>query len=255
MRFFNFRLTISTQARRGLASFALRSRFTSISPDTRTWQSAWLESWDFASRRISTTRTWQQASRTFGGGGTSLSTWIKEYLYIPLGGSHVSVARSYLNLIICFLLSGLWHGASWNFVIWGCFHGGMLIADRAFWLRWQKNLPPFLNMVLCFALVMVGWVFFRCETFGHALTFLAALAGHGGANTSVIFLQNDINATYAVLLIGLVIVFAPAIDMSRLKERFFIWRSPVLAAHIVLFILCVGRMAVSTFHPFLYFRF
>ena len=62
----------------------------------------------------------------------SLSSWIKEYLYIPLGGSRVSTARSYVNLCICFLLSGLWHGASWNFVTWGCFHGLVLVVDRAF---------------------------------------------------------------------------------------------------------------------------
>ncbi len=71
----------------------------------------------------------------------SLSSWIKEYLYIPLGGSRVSKTRSYANLCICFLLSGLWHGASWNFVIWGSFHGAALVADRAFLARVAKAAP------------------------------------------------------------------------------------------------------------------
>lgn len=185
----------------------------------------------------------------------SLSTWIKEYLYIPLGGNRVSTARSYANLCICFLLSGLWHGASWNFVIWGCMHGMALVADRAFWLRRQKNLPRFVNIGLTLFLVVVTWVFFRCETFPHALYFLRAMAGASNSAPNEIFLQGDLTLVLATMAVGLAVVFAPLCNFSRLEKPQATLRAPALAAGLVLLWLCVGRMAVSTFHPFLYFRF
>jgi len=184
----------------------------------------------------------------------SLSSWIKEYLYIPLGGSRVSTARSYANLCICFLLSGLWHGASWNFVIWGCFHGVILVADRAFWLRWQQRLPHFVNMGLTLFLVGIGWVFFRCDTFTHAIAFLRALCVSPPGSSNEMFLHTDITI-YAVIAIGGILVFAPLLDLSRFKKFLPDHRAPALAFGLALLVVSVGRMAVSTFHPFLYFRF
>ncbi|MGB8353686.1 MAG: MBOAT family O-acyltransferase [Chthoniobacteraceae bacterium] len=184
----------------------------------------------------------------------SLSSWIKEYLYIPLGGSRVSTARSYVNLCICFLLSGLWHGASWNFVIWGCFHGAVLVADRAFWLRWQKALPRFVNIALTFLLVSIAWVFFRCDTFTHATAYLHALVVSSPGVPDQVMEQTDAS-TWAVIAAGLVLVFAPLLDFSRFKKHLPIHRTPALAFCLVLLVLTAGRMAVSNFHPFLYFRF
>jgi alginate O-acetyltransferase complex protein AlgI len=144
----------------------------------------------------------------------SLSSWIKEYLYIPLGGSRVSTARSYVNLCICFLLSGLWHGASWNFVIWGCFHGVILVADRAFWLRWQQVLPRFMNVALTLFLVCIGWVFFRCDTFTHAIGYLGVMFAPQFGVTNTIF--EEVNTSvYSMMLIGAFIVFAPALQWAR----------------------------------------
>lgn len=186
----------------------------------------------------------------------SLSTWIKEYLYIPLGGNRVSTARSYANLCICFVLSGLWHGASWNYVIWGCFHGVILMADRAFWLKWQKSLPRFMNTGITLFLVVIGWVFFRCSTFTHAIGYLRAMWLGGSGAPNEVLLRTD-ESVYAIIIIAVFLVFAPLVDWARLKK----WvptgtsRAPALLGAFVLLILCVGRMAVSTFHPFLYFRF
>lgn len=185
----------------------------------------------------------------------SLSSWIKEYLYIPLGGSRVSPARSYANLCICFLLSGLWHGASWNFVIWGCYHGLVLAADRAFWLRWQERLPRFVNIGLTLFLVTVSWVFFRCETFTQALSFLQALAGTPASAPNDLFLEVNSTATFALLFVGTSVVFAPLLNFSPAEKMPAAHRAAALAAGFTLLLLCVGRMAVSTFHPFLYFRF
>jgi alginate O-acetyltransferase complex protein AlgI len=185
----------------------------------------------------------------------SLSTWIKEYLYIPLGGNRVSTTRSYWNLSFCFLLSGLWHGAAWHFVLWGCLHGFILILDRAFWLRWQTMLPRFFNMGLTLFLVMLGWVFFRCTTAPQALDFIGALMGMPAAAPNGVFLQADIQAVYGIIGLGTAIVFLPLVSGPRLQDFFMNLRFPAVAGCLLLFTVDVGRMAVSMFHPFLYFRF
>lgn len=181
----------------------------------------------------------------------SLSSWIKEYLYIPLGGSRVSTARSYANLCLCFLLSGLWHGASWNFVTWGAIHGIALVADRAFWLKASQKLPVWFNRMLTLFLVALSWVFFRCETFGLAMQYLAALFGTPASTHHDVFLSNHI---LTALLAGVIVVFKPLVTRS-LPAGSIQWRGPALAGCVLLLFVCSGRMAVNTFRPFLYFRF
>ena len=187
----------------------------------------------------------------------SLSTWIKEYLYVPLGGNRVSIARSYANLCICFLLSGLWHGASWNFLIWGCTHGVALVAERAFWLRWQKALPRAVNIALTFLLVMLTWVFFRCPTFSRAAEYFRALAGLGPVTEgNGVVPQSDV---MFVIVISVFLVFAPllmnlpgpAASLGEATPR----RFGALTSCFPLLLLSLARMASAGFHPFLYFRF
>ena len=105
----------------------------------------------------------------------SLSSWIKEYLYVPLGGSRGTEARTYFNLWLCFLLSGLWHGASWMFICWGAYHGFVLAVERRWWLDAQRRLPAGVNRGLTFLLVVLGWIPFRAETPAQAGAFFAAL--------------------------------------------------------------------------------
>ena len=181
----------------------------------------------------------------------SLSTWIKEYLYIPLGGSRVSLRRSYINLCICFFLSGLWHGASWNFVIWGCYHGVGLVADRIFWLEWQKRLPRAVNIGITFLLVAIGWAFFRCETVERMSTFLAALFGAHATLPNPVVFPND---TCAAMVVGFLYILFPL--LPRGKSNFAgASHVPRLAWTLVLLILSAAWLGMSTFHPFLYFRF
>ena len=183
----------------------------------------------------------------------SLSTWIKEYLYIPLGGNRVSTWRSYANLCLCFLLSGLWHGASWNFVLWGTVHGLGLVADRAFWLRWQKNFPVGVNRALTLLLITLTWVFFRCPTFTVAVHFFHALGGAGATVPNGVVPTREV---WWVLCMAVGIVFAPLVGAR------IIWRSTPPPSRVrglvfagVLLLLSVGRITVTAFHPFLYFRF
>jgi alginate O-acetyltransferase complex protein AlgI len=181
----------------------------------------------------------------------SLSTWIKEYLYIPLGGNRVSAARNYLNLCICFLLCGLWHGASWQFVIWGAIHGIALVWDRAFWLKFSQRLPRLINIGLTFFGIVLTWVFFRCESASRAFHFFHALAGGTATIPNAVFLRAD---TVIVLLVAAFLVFVP-LARSTQEETVPDRRILALASSLVLLLACTGRMTVSTFQPFLYFRF
>ncbi len=198
----------------------------------------------------------------------SLSTWIKEYLYIPLGGNRVSPARSYANLCICFVLSGLWHGASWNFILWGCAHGVALVADRAFWLRWQTMLPRAVNMAFTLLLVTLTWVFFRCPTFEVTLRFFHALAGAHARELNAVVPSPDF---WWALWIAVGLVAAPLFGAERFRRPaprrigeqspapaaapLGVSRAPALAFAWVLLVASIGRVTVYSFHPFLYFRF
>ena len=97
----------------------------------------------------------------------TLSRWLRDYLYIPLGGNRYGTARTYRNLMITMLLGGLWHGASWTFVVWGAYHGVLLCGYRVFDKQWN-SLPKPARQIVMFLLVVIGWVFFRATTFGMA---------------------------------------------------------------------------------------
>ncbi len=182
----------------------------------------------------------------------SLSSWIKEYLYIPLGGNRVSPPRIYLNLWICFLLCGLWHGASWNFVVWGSLHGVALIFERAFWLRVSESLPRFVRIASTFFAVSLTWVFFRCATFSHALDYFRALAGTPASAANDVFVRND---TLVVLAVGALLILKPLLGFAAPPSFPPRWRIPAFAWAVALLLLCFGRITVNSFQPFLYFRF
>lgn len=108
----------------------------------------------------------------------SLSTWLRDYLYIPLGGNRKGSARTYVNLMIVMLLGGLWHGASWNFIIWGGIHGGMLALERRLGRQHPlRRLPAALGVASTFIIVCLSWVFFRAKTLGQATTYFGSLFG------------------------------------------------------------------------------
>jgi alginate O-acetyltransferase complex protein AlgI len=110
----------------------------------------------------------------------TLSRWLRDYIYIPLGGNRSGEARTYLNLMLTMLIGGLWHGASWNFVIWGGYHGALLAVERAVWGRKERTgLSRIPLMVLTFLLVSVGWVFFRAKTLSAALFVLQQMVAVG----------------------------------------------------------------------------
>lgn len=175
----------------------------------------------------------------------TLSTWLRDYLYIPLGGSRTGPLRTYLNLALTMLLGGLWHGASWNFVLWGALHGGLLAAERALGdplRRW----PPALSRVVVVALVTWAWVPFRSEDLAETSALWSAMVGLHGLGTL------DPYAAGAALV---AVVFAAwpinsgmwrytTLDLRKLGFAVVVLVGAVVLAY--------GRLEVS---PFLYFRF
>ena len=189
----------------------------------------------------------------------SLSSWFRDYLYIPLGGNRHGPLRTYANLALVFLLCGLWHGAAWTFVIWGLWHGALLIAERLGLGAALARLPAPLAQAYPLLMVMLGWVFFRADSVPHALSYLAAMAGLGGTVAAPHPWQGDFSASSATaLVVGALIATArlapdaPARAARALGRLRLPLQTLALAAA---FLLCVLNMAAGTYNPFIYFRF
>jgi alginate O-acetyltransferase complex protein AlgI len=184
----------------------------------------------------------------------SLSTWIRDYLYIPLGGNRRGVRRTYVNLLISFFLCGLWHGAKMTFVCWGLFQALFLIIER---LRGKKSiygrLPPFVTIILTNVLVVYGWVLFRAPDLPQAIRYWRAMTGMEPSNPSALLLRSEmfsLNNVVAMLLCGLV-VWQPVQAFEWVRHRTMV--SYVLLG--LLFLLAVSSMFTQAFNPFLYFQF
>ena len=185
----------------------------------------------------------------------SLSTWIRDYLYIPLGGSRISPRRTYVNLWLCFLICGIWHGANWTFVVWGIYHGTFLIFEKRWWLTYQQYLPRPLNVVMTFVFVMIGWSIFRLETVAQAGSFVPALFGFSTSTAAPLYLSANIQAG---ILIGLLMSFRPSLNVEKVTRfyRTMAWRREFeMTGTLTVFILSLAQLAVTNFNPFLYFRF
>ena len=196
----------------------------------------------------------------------SLSTWFRDYLYIPLGGNRRGRGREYLNLVIVFSLCGLWHGASWNFLIWGWMHGLFLALERTrFGLVIERAWAP-LGHLYALLVVLVAWVFFRAESPAQALSYLYVMLGAGEAGTHD-FLPAPYATPYHWLLLTTCAVAAMPAGRNLVRavlasqDRRTGTAGPVLVAGARLAGLCTlgllaaGYVAADTYNPFIYFRF
>ena len=180
----------------------------------------------------------------------TLTGWFREYVYIPLGGNRVSKPRFYLNIFIVWFLTGFWHGAGWNFIIWGLFFAVLMIIERGFLLNYLKKLPSFISRLYLLFVVTVSWVLFAHNSLGEALSYLKVMFGFGPnnfVNTSSLY---AITNFYVLLVIG--IIFSTPI-MNSLKLRLNEWL--VFAFYIAVLFLSTAYLVDATFNPFLYFRF
>jgi alginate O-acetyltransferase complex protein AlgI len=185
----------------------------------------------------------------------SLTTWIRDYLYRPLGGNRCGNARTYLNLWICFLASGLWHGASWNFVLWGAYNGLFLTLDRLFLRDALARCGAVIATAVTLFVIMIGWAIFRSDSPAHLLGFVAALSGMSHASVT-----SEIPAEVPfTLLLAALISLLPATPLYppliRAYERQNWLRRVTVAALVVVYVLAIARAVTVPFQPFIYFRF
>lgn len=189
----------------------------------------------------------------------SLGTWFREYVYIPLGGNKCPASRHLLNLLIVWALTGLWHGAQWNFLVWGLYYGVILILERYVWGRALGRLPVFVQHIYTFVLVLIGWVFFFSPSLGAAMDYLGVMFG-AGASAWI-----DRQGFYFLLTHWLLFLLC-AIG-SSLRGMNILWlltgsyesrRIRQIAACVVyigMFLVSLAFLVTESFHPFLYFRF
>lgn len=201
----------------------------------------------YSSKNI--TDFWRRWHMTLGG-------WFREYVYIPLGGNRKGIARQIFNIMLVWALTGLWHGASWNFAAWGLFYGIILVLEKLFLLKFLDKIPAFLSHIYSLALILIGWVIFECGAAFGIGTYLKAMLGIGvkaWSGETTYILQN-----YGILFI--IAALCSAEIISRLGARWFksgyrragYWRA---AGAAMLLILSIIFIAGDNYDPFLYFRF
>lgn len=182
----------------------------------------------------------------------TLSSWLRDYLYISLGGNRVGKGKTYRNLLLTMAIGGLWHGANWTYVVWGVFHGAILAVERFFKDRgWQVVRSPLLAGVLTFFFVCVGWVFFRAPSVEQAFFWLKKvflLNGHISWDITLIPAKHK-DRFFGALTMGILVAFLTKNTWER-EFKPTIWRAAVLALMLV-----VGLMFMGEESPFLYFQF
>ena len=215
-----------------------------------------LENFDYPYIARSVTAFWRRWHK-------SLSSWFRDYVYIPLGGNRISRPRTYFNLMLVFFLCGLWHGANWTFVLWGLFHGLFLILERMLADHGTSRFPRWCQHVYTLLVVMMGWVLFRAESVESAWAFYRALVGAGSSTTTSPLALFATRQALAGLLAG-VLVSMPLVPWSQSIHRTWQHRRPSLArlmdfagamSLILLLFCCALLVAADTYNPFIYFRF
>ena len=180
----------------------------------------------------------------------TLGSWFREYVYIPLGGNRVGSIRLYMNLFVVWFLTGFWHGAGWNFIIWGLYFSVLLVLEKSFLIKLFERLPVFVSRIYLIVAVLISWVFFSLEKMELIGQYLRTMFGLGG--TAVI----DNNTLYLILnylvLFIIAVLFATPL-MDRMKGKINRWI--LYGFYMALLFLSTAYLVDSTFNPFLYFRF
>ena len=188
----------------------------------------------------------------------TLGAFMRNYLYIPLGGNRCSKSRMYFNLWIVFLLSGFWHGANWNFLIWGAYHGIWLVLERMGLKKFYDKIGKIPSVLITFVLAVIGWVFFRIENFNDAITFISRM---------FVFDFNMIATVYDkqfffTLIVALIFSFICLLPFGKKIHDFVFYTNYNKTQNIIIWLIavivllfCLGALNVAGFSPFIYFRF
>ncbi|MEM6605822.1 MAG: MBOAT family O-acyltransferase [Pseudomonadota bacterium] len=192
----------------------------------------------------------------------SLSSWFRDYLYIPLGGNRGGAVSTYRNLFVVFLLCGLWHGAAWSFVAWGLFHGSLLVLERAGLNRLLTKIPEVFAHLYLLTAVMIGWVLFRADTLSQAWSYLQAMF-RTTTSLAAVGPWEIINHQQAWVLALAVVFCFPVLERTRWRQwdENSVSTMPTSALVVdvtvitLLFTLCSVFVLSGTYNPFIYFRF
>lgn len=189
----------------------------------------------------------------------SLSTWFRDYVYIPMGGNRKGPYKTYFNLITVFFLTGLWHGATWSFIIWGLFHGLFIILERIGLKKLLNRLPGVIQWMYMILVVMIGWVLFRVEAFSDAIVYIEKMF-HFGSSENASFLVYMNNEIIVVLILAIV---SSSLFFIKLKTFFekrnllqtTLYQTVLDLGVVLLFLISVVYINSGSYSPFIYFRF
>ena len=187
----------------------------------------------------------------------TLGRFMRDYLYIPLGGNKVTIKRMYFNLIFVFVISGFWHGAAWNFIIWGAFHGLFLIMDRLFLLKLFDKIGKYPSIAITFFITIIGWVIFRATSVSQIIYYLKAMF-----NFDFQEYRLD-NLFIPITIVAIIFSFITMFKWGEKIQTFIFFKknyknSEFLLFFIIIFVLfslSAANIAASSFNPFIYFRF
>lgn len=194
----------------------------------------------------------------------SLSSWFKDYVYIPLGGNRKGKGRTVLNRIIVFFLTGLWHGANWTFIVWGLFHGFFLLLEES--IPQIKKLPKFLLHIYTLITVTVGFVIFRADTIGEAFLFISKMfSGFDFSAGAMSYAVQSLTPYFIFMLIVAIVCCGPFSKLSKqvsmlenketlTKKENIVQNITFIVAFLIL-AWCIIRLAGGSYNPFIYFRF
>lgn len=208
----------------------------------------YLKNFDYPYLSASVTEFWRRWHM-------SLGTWFREYVYIPLGGNRVSIRRHILNLLIVWGLTGLWHGASWNFVFWGLYYGAFLIFEKYVLNKIYDRIPGVVRHLYTLFIVVIGWVFFFSDSMGDALLYLANMIGIGAAGLFSAEALYLLNSYRLILLLGVICSTKLPFRLFRSLGRRNVGSIIRIILLVLVFALAIACLITDSFNPFLYFRF
>ncbi|MGL4989704.1 MAG: MBOAT family O-acyltransferase [Sarcina sp.] len=183
----------------------------------------------------------------------SLGSWFREYVYIPLGGNRCSFLKQCRNLFIVWLITGLWHGASWNFIVWGLYYGLILFIEKNYLKNILEKLPSFLAHFYTMFLVIIGWVFFASPTLSYAFSYIKIMFF-----APILGLLDSISLYYLIsylLVFVLLLLFSTPIPKFYFDKLVVKYNNLALASNMIIFFFSIAYLVTETYNPFLYFRF
>ncbi len=189
----------------------------------------------------------------------SLSSWFKEYVYIPLGGNRCKIAKQIRNILVVWMLTGIWHGANWNYVLWGCYYGALLLIEKLVLKKVLNRLPGIIQRIYTMFFVVIGWIIFKCEDMVYGISYLKAMFGGFGQglwNNETRYLLGNYAVLFVLAILGSTMLPKKAAGVV-LGGRKRTWAENVIyiAFYAVIFFVSVAYLVDATYNPFLYFRF